>query len=79
MSAVLETDQLGKRYRRRWALQDCTLSIPGGKVVGLVGPNGAGTTTLLDFAAGLLSPAEERSRSWEDAPVTARNNWPAPV
>jgi len=42
MSAVVEASGLGKRYRRRWALADCTLAIPAGRVVGLVGPNGAG-------------------------------------
>ena len=56
MTAVLQTDGLGKQYGRRWALRDCTLSIPAGKVVGLVGPNGAGKTTLLQLAVGLLEP-----------------------
>jgi ABC-2 type transport system ATP-binding protein len=56
MSAVVEASGLGKRYRRRWALADCTLAIPAGRVVGLVGPNGAGKTTLLQLAAGLLTP-----------------------
>jgi ABC-2 type transport system ATP-binding protein len=56
MTAVLEAYGLGKRYRRLWALADCTLSIPGGQVVGLVGPNGAGKTTLLSLAVGLLAP-----------------------
>ena len=54
--AVIETNGLGKRYGRKSALQDCTLSIPDGKVVGLVGPNGAGKTTLLHLAVGLLAP-----------------------
>ena len=56
MTAVIETTGLGKRYRRLWALADCTLSIPAGHVVGLVGPNGAGKTTLLSLAAGLMAP-----------------------
>jgi ABC-2 type transport system ATP-binding protein len=56
MTAVLETSGLGKQYGRRWALHDCTLTIPEGKVVGLVGPNGAGKTTLLQLAVGLLAP-----------------------
>jgi ABC-2 type transport system ATP-binding protein len=56
MTAVLETVGLGKRYRRRWALTDCTLSVPAGHVVGLVGPNGAGKTTLLHLAVGMLVP-----------------------
>ena len=56
MTAVLESRGLGKRYRRRWALTDCTLSIPAGRVTGLVGPNGAGKTTLLHMATGMLVP-----------------------
>jgi ABC-2 type transport system ATP-binding protein len=56
MTAVLEAHGLGLRYRRQWALTDCTLSIPAGHVVGLVGPNGAGKTTLLNLAVGLLPP-----------------------
>jgi ABC-2 type transport system ATP-binding protein len=55
-NTVLETNALGKKYGRRWALRDCTLTIPEGKVVGLVGPNGAGKTTLLHLAVGLLAP-----------------------
>ena len=56
MTAVLQTRGLGKRYRRRWALSDCTLEIPAGRIAGLVGPNGAGKTTLLHLATGLLRP-----------------------
>jgi len=62
VSAVIEADALGKRYRRNWALADCTLSIPAGNVVGLVGPNGAGKTTLLNLAVGLRPPP--RAVSW---------------
>jgi ABC-2 type transport system ATP-binding protein len=53
---VLEAEGLGKRYGRRWALSDCTLTIPAGRVTGLVGPNGAGKSTLLNLAVGLLTP-----------------------
>ena len=60
MTAVLAAEGLGKRYRRLWALTDCTLSIPAGHVVGLVGPNGAGKTTLLNMAVGLLAPTTGR-------------------
>jgi ABC-2 type transport system ATP-binding protein len=56
MTAVMETGGLGKRYRRLWALSECTLSVPAGHVVGLVGPNGAGKTTLLSLATGMLAP-----------------------
>jgi ABC-2 type transport system ATP-binding protein len=53
---VIETSGLGKRYRRTWALRDCTLAIPDGHVVALVGPNGAGKTTLLNMSVGLTAP-----------------------
>ncbi|WP_399125676.1 ATP-binding cassette domain-containing protein [Streptomyces sp. ITFR-6] len=56
MTAVLRAQGPGKRYRRRWALSDCTLDVLAGRVVGLVGPNGAGKSTLLNLAAGLLAP-----------------------
>jgi ABC-2 type transport system ATP-binding protein len=47
MSYALETTTLSKRYGRTWALQDCSLALPTGRVAALVGPNGAGKTTFL--------------------------------
>lgn len=59
MSApVLEASGLGKRYRSLWALRDCELALPAGRVIALVGPNAAGKTTFLRLAAGLLQPTE---------------------
>jgi ABC-2 type transport system ATP-binding protein len=49
---ALESDSLGKRFGRTWALRECTLAIPRGQVTALVGPNGAGKTTLLHLAVG---------------------------
>jgi len=56
MSAVVATG-LGRRYRHRWGLRDCTFEVPEGGVAALVGPNGAGKTTLLHLATGLLEPS----------------------
>ena len=56
MTAAIEAVGLGKRYGRTWALEGCTLSVPAGRIVGLVGPNGAGKSTLLSLATGLISP-----------------------
>lgn len=53
---VLRAKGLGKRYRRRWALQELDLALPRGRITALVGPNGAGKTTLLLLATGLLTP-----------------------
>ena len=62
MSGVLEATGLGKRYGKLWALEDCTFSIPQGRVCALVGPNGAGKTTMLHCAAGLLEPTRGEVR-----------------
>lgn len=53
---IVETAGLGKRYRGTWALRDCYLAIPQGRVAALVGPNGSGKTTLLNLTVGLLDP-----------------------
>ncbi|MGW0838133.1 ABC transporter ATP-binding protein [Streptomyces prunicolor] len=58
MTFVLEAEGLGKRYGRHQALADCNLQIPAGRVVGLVGPNGVGKSTLLGLACGLIQPSE---------------------
>ena len=53
---AVETNGLGKKYRRTWALQDCSFSLPQGRVAALVGPNGAGKSTLLRLLAGVSVP-----------------------
>lgn len=62
MTAAVETWALGKRFRRGWAVRDCTLSIPEQAIVGLAGPNGAGKSTLLALAVALLAPTEGEIR-----------------
>ena len=79
MTAVMEARGLGKRYRRLWALSDCSLSIPAGHVAGLVGPNGAGKTTLLQLAAGLLAPTAGTIEVLGGRPRPARRSWPGSV
>jgi ABC-2 type transport system ATP-binding protein len=69
MTAVLETNGLTKRYGRRTALSDCTVSVPTGHVTGLVGPNGAGKTTLLSLAVGLLAPTSGSIEVLGDRPA----------
>ena len=54
---VLKAKGLGKRYGSTWALEDCSFSVPRGRVTALVGPNGAGKTTLLRLLVGLISPS----------------------
>lgn len=57
---LLQAEGLTKRYGRRNALTDTNLTIPQGRVIGLVGPNGAGKSTLLQLACGLIAPTSGR-------------------
>ena len=58
MTNTLETKNLTKRYGSINALDGINLTLPQGKIVGLLGPNGSGKTTLIKLAAGLLTPTE---------------------
>ncbi|HZR44266.1 MAG TPA: ATP-binding cassette domain-containing protein [Ktedonobacteraceae bacterium] len=57
MRYALEAVGLGKRYGKTWALRECTVQIPAGCVAGLIGPGGAGKTTLMNLAMGLTKPS----------------------
>ncbi|WP_018152141.1 LPS export ABC transporter ATP-binding protein [Leeia oryzae] len=50
----LRAEQLQKRYRSRTVVQDVSLEISSGEVVGLLGPNGAGKTTSFYMIVGLV-------------------------
>ena len=56
MDSILDFKNITKKYGKKTALDDITLSIPRGSIVGLLGPNGSGKTTLLKLATGLLQP-----------------------
>jgi ABC-2 type transport system ATP-binding protein len=58
---AVETSGLGKRYGKVWALKDCSIVVPTGRVCGLVGANGAGKTTLMRMLAGLSRPTTGRA------------------
>ena len=68
MIQALETKHLGKRYGKDWALRDCTIKLPIGRIAGLVGPNSAGKTTLLHLAMGLLEPSAGKVRVFGGLP-----------
>jgi lipopolysaccharide export system ATP-binding protein len=51
----LETVGIAKRYRSRQVVNDLSLSIESGDVVGLLGPNGAGKTTAFYMIVGLVT------------------------
>jgi ABC-2 type transport system ATP-binding protein len=62
------TEGLVKKYRRGWALRDCTLRIPQNRVVALVGPNGAGKSTLMGLVTGLVKPTAGEISVFGDKP-----------
>ncbi|MGE7545372.1 MULTISPECIES: ABC transporter ATP-binding protein [Sporosarcina] len=53
---MIELQTVSKRYGFKHALNGVTLALPKGKIIGLVGENGSGKTTVLKLMAGLLSP-----------------------
>lgn len=56
MSTILECKNLSKKYGRKQALDNITLSLESGRIIGLLGPNGSGKTTLIKLINGLLAP-----------------------
>src|SRR5688572_3312333 len=68
MSAV-ELDTVTKRYDGVVALRDLSMSIEGGEMFGLIGPDGAGKTTAIRLMCGLLKPDGGRVRVLGRDPV----------
>ena len=52
VSPVVEFEHLSLRYRKTGALDDISLAIPARKLVGLIGPDGVGKSTLLSLVTG---------------------------
>jgi lipopolysaccharide export system ATP-binding protein len=50
----LQSQRLRKRYKSRTVVQDVSLEVGSGEVVGLLGPNGAGKTTCFYMIVGLI-------------------------
>ena len=76
--SVLAARHLSKRYRSRYVVNDVSLSVTSGEVVGLLGPNGAGKTTSFYMIVGLVRPdggtieVNRRDITWEPMHVRAR-------
>ncbi|WP_157247781.1 ABC transporter ATP-binding protein [Nonomuraea typhae] len=61
MTPALDIDGLAKRFGDTLAVDHITLAVPQGSFYGLVGQNGAGKTTALSMAVGLLRPDAGRA------------------
>jgi ABC-2 type transport system ATP-binding protein len=56
METVFECKSLSKKFGNQKVLSDVSFSVKKGKIVGLLGPNGSGKTTIIKLANGLLIP-----------------------
>ena len=63
---VLSTTKLRKVYRGRAVVQDVSIEVGPGEIVGLLGPNGAGKTTTFYMVVGLTVPDRGRVFLGED-------------
>ena len=60
--AILETDQLTRRFGALTAVDALTIAVEPGEVFGLLGPNGAGKTTTIKMLTTLLPPTSGKAR-----------------
>ena len=67
---TLRTDEITKTYRGRKVVDNVTLWVQQGEVVGLLGPNGAGKTTSFYMIVGLISPDAGKVRL-DDQDITS--------
>jgi ABC-2 type transport system ATP-binding protein len=58
MPDLVFCNNVSKIYGSNVALRNLTLTIPSGRIIGLLGPNGSGKTTLIKLLCGLLTPTE---------------------
>ena len=55
---ILRADNLIKKYKKRTVVNDVSVQVEQGEIVGLLGPNGAGKTTTFYMIVGLIKPNE---------------------
>ena len=60
MILAIHTDKLIKQYKGRKVVDNVSISVKQGEIVGLLGPNGAGKTTTFYMVVGLIAPDEGR-------------------
>jgi len=62
MTSIIVADQLTKWYGPRLAVDHVSLQVEAGEVMGLLGPNGSGKTTILRILTGYLLPSSGTAR-----------------
>ena len=71
MRNAIEIHALTKRYGTLTALDEVSFEVGRGELFGLIGPDGAGKTTLFRLLATLVAPAQPRSTGWISWPTTS--------
>ena len=71
---VIRAQALAKHYDAKVAVQDVSLSLQGGEIVGLLGPNGAGKTTTFYMVVGLI-PSTHGRVFLDGQNITAEPMW----
>lgn len=56
MNSLVTCEHLMKKYSNVNALNNINLTLPRGRIIGLLGPNGSGKSTLIKLIAGILTP-----------------------
>ena len=56
MNSILRSEHLKKQYQKRMVVDDISITVRQGEIVGLLGPNGAGKTTTFYMTVGLVKP-----------------------
>ncbi|MEO5346905.1 MAG: ABC transporter ATP-binding protein [Magnetococcus sp. YQC-9] len=62
MNAAIEVEGLTKRFDQRTVVDHLSLTVPKGRIMGFLGPNGSGKTTTMRMLCGLLIPDEGQGR-----------------
>ncbi len=66
--AVLQVENLAKKYGAIKALNGVSFSVPEGSVFGILGPNGSGKTTLLGIIMSILKPSGGGYKLFDEEP-----------
>ncbi len=53
--SIIQVQNFGKRYQKDWAVSNINLTVPVGEIFGLIGPDGAGKSTLMKAIAGIIT------------------------